>query len=129
MNSTVSIYIITCDGGDLGNCYYVGVWGGDNVSIRFKQHVRGVGSIFTNKYKPLSYEVHSRVPNADGFRVEQDVTVDMMRKHGFRRVRGGSMMNMRPDCYTLSSLRWWLDYRLRSELETGGLGLPDVLFA
>ena len=124
-NTELYVYIVTCNGGDLGDCYYIGTWGGDHPKTRYNQHKIGIGSYFCQKYPPTSYKVYGRFPINIAMRLENDVTCEYMRKYGFRRVRGGNMLNMQPNCYSLSSLRWWLDGRLQSDLESGLLGLPD----
>ena len=127
INPEQYVYVVRCDGKKLGDCFYIGTWGGDNPHTRFKHHLSGEGSIFCRKYKPIDYKIHAKVPNAKAYRVENDLTIEYIRKYGFRRVRGGNMLNMRPNCYHLSSLRWWLDRELQPALEAGLLGIPDLL--
>ena len=126
-NSHEFVYVVRCDGGSLGDCFYIGTWGGDDPKTRFLQHKSGIGSYFCKKYPAKSYTVVGHYLTHIAYKIENDVTVDYMRKYGFRRVRGGNMLNMKPNCYSLSALRWWLDGRLRNDLETGRLGLPDLL--
>ena len=124
-NALIFVYIVTCDGGTLGHCFYIGTWGGYNPKTRFLHHKSGHGSKFCNKYKPISFEVHGRYPSEKAMRLENTLTCDYIRKYGFRRVRGGNMLNMKPDCYQITALRWWLDGRLQTALECGLLGTPD----
>ena len=128
MNTKLYVYIITCDGGNLGHCYYVGTWGGDCSKTRFLQHKNKLGSKFTQKYPPISFEVVGVFPTSVGMRVENETTVRLIRQYGFRRVRGGNMLNMKADCYQLSSLQWWLPHELQKELLAGVLGDPDPVF-
>ena len=124
-NTNVFVYRITCDGGKLGDCFYVGTWGGANPITRYDQHKTGAGSKFTRKYKPISYDIVGHYPHGEALCVEKDESVRLMRKYGFRRVRGGNMLNMQKDCYTLTALRWWVDCRLQNDLLLGLLGIPD----
>ena len=119
------VYIITCDGGDLGDCFYVGTWGGDSASTRFFQHKQGRGSKFTKKYPPKSFQVVGRYSNSEGMRVENQITINLLREFGFRRVRGGNYLNMQQNCHTLSALKWWLPHCLQDDLQKGVLGFPD----
>ena len=128
-NAKVFVYRVKCDGGPLGDCYYVGTWGGNDPITRFEQHKSGAGSRFTRKYKPISYEVVGHYPRGEALRVENDETVRLMKIHGFRRVRGGNMLNMTPNCHTLRSLLWWVDFRLQTDLLAGLLGTPDSVSA
>ena len=126
-NKTEYVYVVTCDGGDLGDCFYIGTWGGDNARTRYLQHKNGLGSFFCKKYPPKGYKVYGKYPGHIAARIENDLTCEYMRKYGFRRVRGGNMLNMKKGCYQLSSLRWWLDGRLRNDLESMKLGIPDQM--
>ena len=127
INSHQYVYIVRCDGGKLGDCFYIGTWGGDNPEVRFQHHKNGCGSKFCKKYKPIDFKIHSRVLNSMAYRVESEVTCQYMKKYGFRRVRGSNMLNMQPNCHYLSSLRWWLDPSLQKDLDAGLLGLPDSI--
>ena len=126
-NSHVYVYVIRCDGGELGNCFYIGTWGGDHPKTRFLHHKSGHGSAFCRRYPPIDYTIYAKVLNENAPSVENEVTISYIRKYGFRRVRGGNMLNMKPNCYQISSLRWWLDAKLQLALEAGHLGVPDAL--
>ena len=123
----VFVYLATLEGFDEKPCYYVGTWAGQKVETRWHMHRSGVGGArFTQKYKPVSFkvlEICDTIPEAQ--RVENRYTELFIRFHGFRRVRGGDMVNCRPDCHTLESLKWWLSPRLQDPLLRGILGTPD----
>ena len=78
---TTNIYVLRLQGGN----YYVGK--SDNVMARYEQHVKGYGSAWTKKHKPIALEkTHENVsPFQEDF-----ITKEMMSKHGIEKVRGGS---------------------------------------
>ena len=123
----VFVYLATLKGFDNKPCYYVGTWAGPKVETRWQMHISGEGGArFTQKYPPVSFKVLSICKNvAEAQKVENIFTERFILQHGFRRVRGGDMLNCRPDCHTLANLRWWLSPRLQGPLLRGELGLPD----
>lgn len=83
--STTNIYVLRCEGGR----YYVGK--SDDVVDRFQQHLRGSGSAWTRKYKPVSLE--RVVKNVSSFD-EDKITKEYMSKYGIDKVRGGSYVEL-----------------------------------
>jgi len=67
-------------------CYYVGYSAVDNVQTRIASHFLGAGSLWTQKHKPLAIV---SVQPGDTL-LETLVTISLMCRHGFERVRGGS---------------------------------------
>lgn len=66
--------------------YYVGIT--YNLNLRLAQHWAGEGAVWTRSHPPLKLlEVHQN-------RTEEDVTLDMMLKYGYERVRGGPWTQM-----------------------------------
>ena len=78
---TTNIYVLCLQGGN----YYVGK--SDNVMARYEQHVKGYGSAWTRKHKPLWLE--KTIENVSPFQ-EDSITKELMSKHGIDKVRGGS---------------------------------------
>lgn len=78
---TTNVYVLKLQGGN----YYVGK--SDDVIGRFQEHMRGNGSAWTRKHKPISI-----VESHDGVSVfeEDKVTKEYMAKYGIDKVRGGS---------------------------------------
>ena len=78
---TTNVYVLKLQGGN----YYVGK--SDDVISRFQEHMRGSGSAWTKKHKPISI-----VESRDGVSVfeEDKVTKEYMAKYGIDKVRGGS---------------------------------------
>ena len=72
--------------------YYVGK--SDNVMNRYKQHLKGYGSAWTRKYKPISLE--KTIENVSSFE-EDKITKEYMSKYGIDRVRGGSYVEIELD--------------------------------
>lgn len=67
------------------NKYYVGK--SKNIPERYRQHIEGTGSAFTQKYKPLRLK-DTRAIKSD---FDEDNTVkELMLKYGIENVRGGS---------------------------------------
>jgi len=67
--------------------FYVGI--SLNLNQRISQHMTQDASIWTKHYhvkKIVSVKVSEDIDNA----YENDITLSMMRKHGWERVRGGS---------------------------------------
>lgn len=75
------IYVLECRGGK----YYVGKT--DDVERRFRQHLSGNGSWWTQKHKPI--RILKIVPNTTCFQEDTQVK-ELMLKHGIDNVRGGS---------------------------------------
>jgi hypothetical protein len=92
---TTNIYILKLQGGR----YYIGK--SDNVSKRYEQHLNGVGSSWTNKYRPIS--VDKIIPNASPFD-EDKYTKEYMSKYGMDKVRGGSYVNVELDDFQKHSI-------------------------
>lgn len=81
MNDTnIFIYILECENGK----YYIGRT--KNPNFRLEDHFRGGGSVWTHKYKPISFHL---ISNRDVF--DEDKYVKMyMEKYGIDNVRGGA---------------------------------------
>ncbi len=76
-----NIYVLLLKGGR----YYIGK--SNNVITRYKQHLKGEGSAWTRKYKPVSIE--HVINNVSAFD-EDKITKEYMSKYGIDKVRGGS---------------------------------------
>ena len=83
--SNTNIYVLRLEGGR----YYVGK--SDNVMNRYQQHIKGSGSAWTRKYKPVSLE--KTIENVSSFE-EDKVTKMYMSKYGIDKVRGGSYVEV-----------------------------------
>jgi predicted GIY-YIG superfamily endonuclease len=83
--SNTNIYVLRLEGGR----YYVGK--SDNVMNRYQQHIKGSGSAWTRKYKPVSLE--KTIENVSSFE-EDKVTKEYMSKYGIDKVRGGSYVEV-----------------------------------
>ncbi len=83
--STTNIYILRLQGGK----FYVGK--SENVMLRYQQHLNGVGSAWTKKYKPISLE--KTIEKASPFD-EDKITKEYMSKYGIENVRGGSYVEV-----------------------------------
>ena len=83
--SNTNIYVLRLEGGR----YYVGK--SDNVTNRYEQHIKGSGSAWTRKYKPVSLE--KTIENVSSFE-EDKVTKEYMSKYGIDKVRGGSYVEV-----------------------------------
>jgi len=83
--SNTNIYVLRLEGGR----YYVGK--SDNVMNRYEQHIKGSGSAWTRKYKPISLE--KTIKNVSSFE-EDKVTKEYMSKYGIDKVRGGSYVEV-----------------------------------
>jgi predicted GIY-YIG superfamily endonuclease len=83
--SNTNIYVLRLEGGR----YYVGK--SDNVMNRYQQHIKGSGSAWTRKYKPVSLE--KTIENVSSFE-EDKVTKMYMSKYGIEKVRGGSYVEI-----------------------------------
>lgn len=78
---STNIYVLRLQSGK----YYIGK--SDNVALRYEQHVKGFGSEWTKKYKPISHI--KTIENASPFE-EDKITKEYMSKYGIENVRGGS---------------------------------------
>jgi len=76
-----TLYILKLTGGK----YYVGK--SADVAQRFKQHLTGRGSAWTNMYKPVSILETRPITSIHD---ETNVTKDLMKKYGVSNVRGGA---------------------------------------
>lgn len=84
--SEMCFYILALQDG----CFYVGI--SSNPSIRMKQHDLGKGAVWTSTHPPIG-AVESRIREVkdmrDAEQIEDLITIEMMVKHGWRKVRGG----------------------------------------
>jgi hypothetical protein len=80
-----NIYILRLEGGR----YYIGKT--DNVSKRYQQHVKGNGSAWTRKYKPIS--IAKTIENASPYDEDRYVK-EYMGIYGIQNVRGGSYVQI-----------------------------------
>jgi predicted GIY-YIG superfamily endonuclease len=76
-----TIYVLKLTGGK----YYVGK--SADVAQRFKQHLSGRGSAWTNMYKPVSIMETRPLTSIHD---ETNITKDLMKKYGVSNVRGGA---------------------------------------
>ena len=84
--SNTNIYVLRLEGGR----YYIGK--SDNVKNRYQEHLKGHGSAWTRKYKPVSLE--RSIKNVSSFE-EDKITKEYMSKYGIDKVRGGSYVEIR----------------------------------
>jgi cellular nucleic acid-binding protein len=82
----MNTYILRLEGGK----YYVGK--SEDVEKRYKDHVRGNGSAWTKKYKPI--HILKIIPNSSIFD-EDKTTKEYMLKYGIENVRGGSYCELK----------------------------------
>ena len=86
MSQLTNIYVLKLK----NNKYYIGQ--SQNVNQRIKQHERGEGSAWTQKYEPTKLiEVRKNVSAFD----EDKITKEYMAKYGVENVRGGSYSQVR----------------------------------
>lgn len=90
-----NIYILRLQGGR----YYVGK--SDNVMKRYEQHIAGLGSAWTKKYKPISVE--KVIENVSPFD-EDKFTKEYMAKYGIDKVRGGTYVSVELDDFQKEAL-------------------------
>jgi hypothetical protein len=86
--SNTNIYILKLKDG----YYYVGQ--SNNVNKRLKQHLKGVGSNWTKKYKPIC--IDRIIPNLSSWDEDRYVK-EYMSIYGIDKVRGGSYTNINLD--------------------------------
>jgi len=88
----VLVYVLELEGGN----YYVGIT--QNLNIRYYQHCSGFGSKWTRLHKPV--RIVSAEPGGEA--KEREVTLEMMKEHGWDKVRGGPWckidMRQPPEC-------------------------------
>jgi predicted GIY-YIG superfamily endonuclease len=82
--SNTNIYILKLKDGK----YYIGK--SDNPMARYQDHLNGIGSTWTNKYKPVAIE--KIIQNASNFD-EDKYTKEYMAKYGIDNVRGGTYVS------------------------------------
>jgi len=82
---TTNIYVLRLEGGR----YYVGK--SEDVMNRYSQHLKGSGSSWTRKHKPIALE--KTFENVSPFQ-EDSITKEYMSKHGIDKVRGGSYVEV-----------------------------------
>ena len=78
------VYVLELEGGKEGSNWYVG-WSQD-IHTRIASHFLGAGALWTRLHRPIA--VHSVKPGCT--MLETCVTVAMMCRYGWERVRGGS---------------------------------------
>ena len=93
---STNIYILRLEGGR----YYVGK--SDNVLNRYEQHLKGSGSAWTRKYKPVALE--KTIENVSHFE-EDKVTKEYMSKYGIDMVRGGSYVELELSDFHMDALK------------------------
>ena len=80
-----NIYVLRLEGGR----YYIGK--SQDVAARYSQHLKGSGSAWTRKYKPVALE--KTFKNVSPFQ-EDSITKEYMSKYGIDKVRGGSYVEV-----------------------------------
>jgi predicted GIY-YIG superfamily endonuclease len=80
-----NIYVLRLEGGR----YYVGK--SEDVMARYSQHLKGNGSAWTRKHKPIALE--KTIKNVSPFQ-EDSITKEYMSKYGIDKVRGGSYVEV-----------------------------------
>jgi len=93
--ATTNVYVLRLAGGR----YYVGK--SDDVNKRYSQHLKGQGSAWTQKYKPIALE--KTIPNVSHFE-EDKVTKEYMAKYGIDKVRGGTYVAVDLDEFQTETL-------------------------
>ena len=78
---------------------------------RVKEHIRGCGSKWTAKHPFKRVVEHYFVARCVSLQEENRKTIELMRKHGWRNVRGGDYTYSQDDAETV---RWWLPEEFRS---------------
>jgi|UniRef100_A0A6C0JUE5 predicted GIY-YIG superfamily endonuclease len=82
------------------NKYYIGKT--QDVENRFKQHINGVGSSWTKKYKPIS--IIKQIKSTSQFDEDKYVK-EYMAKYGIENVRGGTYTSIELDDISLFQLQ------------------------
>ena len=93
---TTNVYVLKLQGGN----YYVGK--SNDVIGRFQEHMKGNGSAWTRKHKPMSI-----VESRDGVSIfeEDKVTKEYMLKYGIDKVRGGSYVSEKLHDFQVDNLK------------------------
>jgi len=73
------VYVLELNDG----CYYVGIT--SNLNYRYSQHLSGQGAVWTRLHAPISI-LEVCMGDAE---TEDRKTIELMKKHGFKNVRGG----------------------------------------
>jgi cellular nucleic acid-binding protein len=94
--SQTNIYILRLEGGK----YYIGK--SNNPMKRYEEHLRGEGSAWTKKYRPVGVE--RIVSNTSSFD-EDKYTKEYMSKYGIENVRGGSYCEIKLDDFQIEALQ------------------------
>ena len=89
------IYVLECE----DNRYYIGKT--NNPVFRIEQHNNGVGTVWTQKYKPI--KVVETIETNDALD-EDKITKKYMMKSGIEFVRGGSYTKIKLDDWMIKSL-------------------------
>lgn len=82
---SINIYVLKLEDGK----YYIGKT--NDVESRFQQHIKGKGSAWTRKYRPIS--VLRTILTSSDFE-EDKVTKEYMAKYGIDNVRGGAYVEV-----------------------------------
>lgn len=94
--TTTNIYILRLEGGK----FYVGK--SNNPMKRYEEHVRGEGSAWTRRYRPVGVErIVSQVSPFE----EDRYTKEYMSAHGIDNVRGGSYCDVELDEFQREALQ------------------------
>ena len=106
-------------------CYYCGAT--KNYTYRIHQHFNhDGGAIWCYMHKPIDVvkmQEHDNYHQA--FLQEKQNTIDYMRKHGIRKVRGADAVNCQRGCYRPEAIRFWVPLELREDALAGRLGEVD----
>ena len=113
------IYAITCEQGK----FYIGSTQ-RTMEIRYLEHKNGEGSKWTHLYKPISFKILENCSVHKLYSREHEWTIKYVQKYGFRNVRGGNYLSMKPDCYTKFALFYFLS-PIKKEIAAGLHGRID----
>ena len=107
------------------SCYYCGQT--ENYTSRIRQHFEhDGGSRWCNLHNPIEVVFMQKYDTVkEAFAKEKQNTIDYMRIHGIRKVRGANALNCKSDCYKPNNL-WWVPSELRADAEAGLLGELDT---
>ena len=86
MTDKTNIYILKLQ----NSKYYIGK--SNNIEKRYKEHISGLGSVWTKKYKPIKIE--KIIKNASIYDEDRYVK-EYMAKYGLDNVRGGAYSSMK----------------------------------
>lgn len=93
---STNIYVLRLESGK----YYIGK--SDNVAARYEQHVKGFGSAWTKKYKPICHvKTYENMSPFD----EDKITKEYMSKYGIENVRGGSYVEVNLSDFHMDALK------------------------